>query len=52
MTIRLNNTLCEPFINVLDDELNKLKDKNNDKNKDTDNIDVNLPESEDNIHEN
>ena len=52
MAIKLNNTLQDPFINVLDDELNKLKDKNNDKNKDTDNIDVNLPESEDNIHEN
>ena len=52
MTIRLNNTLHEPFINVLDDELNKLKDKYNDKNKDTEDLNGNLPESEDNIHEN
>ena len=51
-TIKLNNTLQDPFINDLVDDLNKLKDKINDKNKDIDDIDENLPESEDYIHEN
>ena len=32
-TIKLNNTLLDPFINVLVDELNKLKYKVNDKTK-------------------
>ena len=32
-TIKLNNTLLDPFINVLVDELNKLKYKINDKTK-------------------
>ena len=31
--IKLKNTLQDPFINVLVDELNKLKDKVNDKTK-------------------
>ena len=51
-TIKLNNTLQDPFINDLVDNLNKLKDKINDKNKDINDIDENLPESEDYIHEN
>ena len=51
-TIKLNNTLQDPFINDLVDNLNKLKDKINDKNKDINDIDENLPESEDNIIEN
>ena len=51
-TIKSNNTLQDPFINDLVDDLNKLKDKINDKNKDINDIDENLPESEDYIHEN
>ena len=51
-TIKLNNTLQDPFINDLVDDLNKLKDKINDKDKDINDIDDNLPESEDNIIEN
>ena len=48
LTIKLNNIFQGTFINVLDDELNKLEHENNDKTKDIGKMD----ESEDNIHKN
>ena len=49
---QLDNTFHEPFINVLVAKINNLKDKNSDKTKDTNDINEDLPGSEDNIIEN
>ena len=45
LTIKLNNIFQGTFINVLDDELNKLEHENNDKIRDIDEIDNKVPES-------
>ena len=42
---QIKQILLETFIEVLDDELNKLEHKNNDKIKDIDKIGNNIPES-------
>ena len=51
LTIKLNNTFRGTFIYILNDELNKLEHKNNDKTKDIGEMDE-IHESEDNIQEN
>ena len=43
---QIKQILLETFIEVLDDELNKLEHKNNDKIEDIDKISDKLPESE------
>ena len=45
LTIKLNKYSLDTFIEVLVGELNKLEHKNNDKIKDTDKIDNEVPES-------
>ena len=42
---QIKQILLETFIEVLDEELNKLEHKNNDKIKDIDEIDNEVPES-------